>query len=139
MSRILSIVNHSYEINLESIKALKDLKQNLILSSEEDAERKKKIYQIEKQEIRKLQSKNVVRRKEAAANLGLSATSDARAGLEQALLKEKDYSVKVYLVNALTEIRQKDSLPFLIQDLLDSTKLVSDKIDLQYFRVWLSV
>jgi HEAT repeat protein len=139
LSRILSIVNHSYEINLESIKALKDLKQNLILSSEEDAERKKKIYQIEKQEIRKLQSKNVVRRKEAAANLGLSATSDARAGLEQALLKEKDYSVKVYLVNALTEIRQKDSLPFLIQDLLDSTKLVSDKIDLQYFRVWLSV
>jgi hypothetical protein len=31
---------------LESIKALKDLKQNLILSSEEDAERKKKIYQL---------------------------------------------------------------------------------------------
>jgi len=43
LSRILSIVNHSYEINLESIKALKDLKQNLILSSEEDTARKKKI------------------------------------------------------------------------------------------------
>jgi cellulose synthase/poly-beta-1,6-N-acetylglucosamine synthase-like glycosyltransferase len=128
LSRILSIVNHSYEINLESIKALKDLKQNLILSSEEDTERKKKIYQIEKQEIRKLHSKNVVRRKEAAANLGIIGDSDARVGLEQALLKEKDYSVKVYLVNALTEIRQKDSLPFLIQDLLDSTKWYRTKL-----------
>ena len=128
LARILSIINHSYEINLESLRALKDLKQNLILSAEEDAERKKKIDQIEIQEIQKLHSKNVVRRKEAAANLGIIGDIKAREGLEQALSKEKDYSVKIYLVNALTEIRKKDSLPFLIQDLLDSTKWYRTKL-----------
>ena len=134
LATILSIVHHSFKGSLESLRALKDLKQNLILERTANAEEDAKLFKFQQQEIRKLRSHRSIRRKEAVTNLGIIGGERSRLVLEQAILSEKDYSVKVYISNTLTDLHEKASIPILIESLIGShrwyrVKAISNLMD----------
>ncbi len=134
MAAILSIVHHSFKGSLESLRALKDLKQNLILEKPESFEGDAKLKKFQEQEIRKLFSLSPVRRKEAVTNLGIIGGERSRLVLEQAILTEKDFSVKVYISNTLTDMHEVSSIPVLVEALIGShrwyrTKAISNLMD----------
>ncbi len=134
MAAILSIVHRTFTNNLDSLRAMKDLKQNLKIEKVKTPKDDPQIRRFREIEIRKLDSVRTVRRKEACTNLGIIGDDQARLGLERAILKENDYSVKVYLSNTLTDIRNNSSIPVLIDALIGShrwyrTKAISNLME----------
>lgn len=123
LATIISLVNGSFSGSLESLRVIRELKQNLIL---EDAVGEQfqieKISKFEAKEIKKLQARNTIRRKEAATALGIIGSDKARLALERRLGEENDYSVKIYISNALTDIRNEASLKIMIQALIGTHK-----------------
>ncbi len=84
----------------------------------------KKSNEVKRREYKKfiqdLQSERKIKRIKAATGLGIIGDNLARRALEKAIEKEKDYSVKLYMANALSDICDKRSLPVLINTLIDS-------------------
>lgn len=122
LATILSIVNGSFMGSLESLRAIKDLRQNLILSPLSDRLQTAKIIKFEAGAIKKLNAGSKIRRKEAATSLAIIGSEKARTSLENALQSERDYSVKIYISNALTDIRREGSLDVMIKALIGTHK-----------------
>ncbi|MBF0432403.1 MAG: glycosyltransferase [Fibrobacteria bacterium] len=57
------------------------------------------------------------RRIDAAVSLGHLGSDDARIALQNRLTNEKNWLVRMYIVNALTEINHKDSIPGIVETL----------------------
>jgi len=122
LATIISLVNGSFMASLESLRVIRDLKQNLILNPIRDPFRTDRIIKFEAKEIKKLKARKKIHRKEAAAALAIFGSEKARAALEHALASENDYSVKIYISNALTDIRNEGSLDIMIKALIGTHK-----------------
>lgn len=86
---------------------------------QESIERSIPIEKFAGKSIKQLHSIIPVRRKEAAAHLGQLAGTRSRAALEKAILQEKNDSVRLYMANALADIAAPESIPVLIESLLN--------------------
>ncbi|MDD3350522.1 MAG: HEAT repeat domain-containing protein, partial [Eubacteriales bacterium] len=84
----------------------------------------------EKNLIRALRSPFKTKRIKAAVELGIIGSSEARKALEEALTREKDFPVRLYLANALTDIGVETSLPLLIESLVGSHRWYRTKVNL---------
>ena len=80
--------------------------------------------------IKRLKSFFKVRRIEAAVYLGIIASEDAREALENAMLKEKDFPVKLYMANALADIHNPRSIQALVSTLINAHKWYRNKVNL---------
>jgi len=127
LALVLSLVNHTFKGSLDNLREVKNLKENLILDQMDERFRSEDLMRVEKHEIKKLYARNRTRRKEACAYLGLIGSEIARLALEEALGNERDYSVRIYISNALTDIRHNESLDFMILALLDTHKWYREK------------
>ena len=85
---------------------------------------------LELKYVRWLRSARAVRRKEASVYLGVIGTETARTALEEALLREKNSSVKLYLANALADIKHEKSLPVLIQSLFNASRWYRSRVNM---------
>lgn len=103
-------------VELKGVKSFEDLD----VSQQEE---------ILKRNIKDLRSRNKIRRIRAAGALGVIKGEAATRTLEKALVNEKDYSVKLYMVNALSDIRDRSSLPILIESLVDSHRWYREKVN----------
>jgi len=122
LAEIISLVNGSFMGSLESLRLIKDLKQNLILNPMGERFQTDRIIKFEAREIKKLKAYKKIRRKEAATSLAIIGSEKARAAMENAIESETDYSVKVYISNALTDIRDENSLDIMIKSLIGTHK-----------------
>lgn len=127
LAMVLSLMNNTFKGSVESLREIKSIKENLILDQSRINFDHKELVKVVTHEMRKLSARSLTRRKEACAYLGLIGTEEARIALEEALAKEKDWSVKVYISNALTDIRDERSLPVMIDVLKDSHRWYRDK------------
>lgn len=127
LSFVLSLMKDQVKGTTENISQIRGLRENLILDETFIDYESPELKKVISQEIIKLNKSHLTRKKEACAYLGLIGSTDARLALEQALEKEKDYSVKIYISNALTDIRNEDSLDYMIGALLDSHKWYREK------------
>lgn len=127
LSMVLSIVHKDFKGDLKSLKDIKSIRQNIVMDKLYDGMDKKAISKIENTEKRGIRSYRKLRRKEAAVFLGLLATDNCRLILEGGLIAEKDYSVKVYISNALTDIRDPRSLDAMVNAIVGSHKWYKEK------------
>ncbi len=127
LATILSLLRKDFQGSFQTIWEVKELWQNMALQKKAAIPQTKEVRNFEEAEIRALKSLSKVRRKEAGTYLGIIGSENARKALEEALTREKDPSVKIYLSNALTEIRHADSLPVMTNALLGSHRWYRDK------------
>ncbi len=85
---------------------------------------------LEKKYARQLRSRSSIKRKEAAVCLGLIGTDSARMVLEDALLKEKSDSVKIYIANALSDIGHEESIAPLVGSLLNAHRWYRSRVNM---------
>lgn len=114
------------------LTAYYSLKQSFQLGREtEEKIRSSSIFaRAEKRYIAQLNSFSRLKRKEAASVLGVLATERARSALEERMSKEKSPSVKLYLANALSDIGNKDSLPVLVNSLLNANRWYRQRVNM---------
>jgi len=124
---ILSLINYDFKADFESLKEIRGIKQNLILEHMNENLKSKKIIKVEEQEGRNIRKKSTIVRKEASTYLGLIGSEQCREILEKALVNENDYSVKIYISNALTDIRNPESLKIMIPELINTKKWYREK------------
>jgi cellulose synthase/poly-beta-1,6-N-acetylglucosamine synthase-like glycosyltransferase len=122
LATIISLVNGSFSASMESLRIIKDLRQNLELKALSSQPRSNKVLRFESKELMKLKARSALRRKEAATALAIIGSEEARTALEHALATETDYSVKIYISNALTDIRREQSLEIMINALIGTHK-----------------
>lgn len=79
---------------------------------------------------RQIRSANRYKRMEAALKLALIANESARLTLQKALLREKDYPVKLYFANALADIKDPRCIDVLVESLLGSHRWYRDKTNM---------
>jgi len=127
LSMVISLVNNTYIGTLDSLREIRKIKQNLIIDPDNVQFQTKSILKVEKYEIRKLRFSNTTRRKAACVYLGLIGSDNSREALEKALSVEKDYSVKIYISNALADIRNPESLNYMIPALINTHKWYKEK------------
>ena len=119
---VLSLLDNRFEGNIESLRELRNLKQNLVIDQNRTAISTGKLLKVEKKELSKLFFASNIRKKEAAILLGLIGTENCRLNLEKALVQEKDYSTKIYISNAITDIFDEKSIPKMVEALLGTHK-----------------
>jgi hypothetical protein len=109
-----------------------ELKQSIRFNRLNEEKIKKSLVQVqlEKKYIRQLRSWFRIKRMEAAVYLGLLGTDNARLALEQALLKERLYPVKLYIANALADIRNEDSIPVLVASLMNAHRWYRERVNM---------
>ncbi len=127
LSLVLSLIRRRFDVTVETLREVKNLRQNLILEGMEDHLQSKEIKKVESQEIKRLNSQRIIVRKEASSNLGLVGSDRARLALESAFVIEKNSAVKLYISNALTDIRNPESLHCMIPALINMHKWYSEK------------
>ena len=127
LTTILELVNRRFKGNVSTLRALRELRQTLVLEDLEVSLQTKKLRRIRDKEIRRLQSFSRLRRKEASAYLAIIGGELARLALEKALSKEKDASVKIYISNALTDIADPRSIAVMANALIDTHRWYRDK------------
>ena len=124
---ILSLLKNEIKADFDNLKEIKGVKQNLILGDMLGIINNKKINKVEKQESKRIKRRSTLVRKEACTYLGLIGSNYCRETLEKALIKEKDVSVKIYISNALTDIRNPRSLNVMIPSILNEKKWYREK------------
>ncbi|WP_103927453.1 glycosyltransferase [Petrotoga sp. SL27] len=109
-----------------------EFQQSIKLNRQNEEKIKKTLEQVrlEKKYIRQLRSWFRIRRMEAAVYLGFLGTDNARLALEKALLKEKLYPVKLYIANALSDIKNEASLPVLVFSLFNAHRWYREKVNM---------
>lgn len=127
MSLVMNLANGSSVDSIEHFKEMRSIKDNLIVDSLQPNFDPKALKRMVARERKKLTARSLTRRKEASTYLGMIASEEARTALEQALQIEKDWSVKVYISNALTDIHNKNSLPVMIETLINSHRWYREK------------
>jgi len=73
-------------------------------------------------------SRNRYKRSEAILNLAFLPCDKSRRTLEAALVDEKYYFIKVYIVNSLIETEDYLSIPYILQTLIGSPRWYNEKI-----------
>ncbi|SHJ51912.1 glycosyltransferase [Parasporobacterium paucivorans] len=124
---ILSLINYEFKADFKSLYEIKIIKQNFILGHMNKNLQSKQILKVEKQESRNIRKRSKLARKEAATYLGIIGSDRCRKILEDAMAKEKDYSVKIYISNALTDIRNPESLKVMIPEIINTKKWYREK------------
>jgi len=124
---ILSLINYDFKADFKSLSEIRVIKQNLILEHMNENLQSKKIIKVEKQESRNIRKSSKIVRKEASTYLGLIGSNRCRETLEKALINEKDYSVKIYISNALTDIRNPESIKVMIPEIINTKKWYREK------------
>ncbi len=124
---VLSLVKSTYMSSFENLSTIKSIQQTLVIDLESAKWQEETLIKVEKKEIQKLHAYSRLRRKEAAIYLSLLRTNNCRLALEKALQEEKDYSVKIYISNAITDIHSPESLPILLKELIGSHKWYREK------------
>ena len=89
-----------------------------------------KADKIEPGLVKKIHYRNRYLRMEAALGLALIASDRSRITLERALLLEKDFPVKLFIANALAEIKDPRSLAVLIESLFGAHRWYRDKVNM---------
>lgn len=84
----------------------------------------------EKKATRKLNSRFELWRIEGATNLGIIGTDSARQTLENKLSLESNHTVKLYIVNALTDIGDERSLPALVGSLVGEYRFYRSRVNM---------
>jgi peptidoglycan-N-acetylglucosamine deacetylase len=77
---------------------------------------------------RNMRSWNVIKRSEAATDLAFLPCAESRRSLESALVNEKKYFIKVYIVSALIDTHDYASIPYILQTLIGAPRWYNDKI-----------
>lgn len=116
----MEIANY-YQIS-QSIRYDQQLKDNIAKLVD--------VGQFEKKALRGLRSGNIPRKAEAALYLGVLGTDSARRGLEAALEKETNTTLKLYMANGLTDIGNKESLTVLTNSLLSESRFYRNKVNM---------
>lgn len=123
----------SLDRGLDFFKFNKSLKVYIKLSQSIKLDKFKKFDKDSKSEYKKyikdLQSARKIKRIKAAVGLGVIGGNIARRVLEKAIENERDYSVKLYMANSLSDICDKRSIPILINTLIDSHKWYRDRVN----------
>ncbi|AFM42294.1 glycosyl transferase [Desulfosporosinus acidiphilus SJ4] len=88
------------------------------------------IFKSNRNYLQKLKSRSRIKRIEAAVFLGFMGNDAARIAMEKAILREKDYPVKLYIANALTEIADPESLPVLVSSLKNSHRWYRERVNM---------
>lgn len=83
-----------------------------------------------KKHFRNLHSVFRLKRIEAVVGLGQIGTEKVRIALEAALIKERNYPVRLYIVNALSDIGDERSIPVLVESLLGAHRWYKDKVNM---------
>ncbi len=79
---------------------------------------------------RRMRYRSRYQRMEAALGLALIGGEKARAALEQALATEKDFPVKLFIANALADIRDPRSLGAMVESLLGAHRWYREKVNM---------
>lgn len=82
------------------------------------------------QNQKKLKSIFRLKRIKSAVNLGTIGTQEARKALENALVKERNVAVRLYIANALSDIHDEGSIQVLVESLLNSKRWYRDKVNM---------
>lgn len=127
LALVLQLVKKNFKGRIESLRDIKIIQQTLAVDMTQTNWDLAEVSKVEGREIKRLNARFAVDRKEAAALLALLKTENARLALENALMKEKDSSVKIYISNALTDIYNPASLPVMIDELIGSHKWYREK------------
>jgi len=77
---------------------------------------------------RNLSSRNRFKRIEAASYLSNIPTQATREALKRAVKREKNHLVKIYVTNALLNLREISAIPDIVDTLLDSPEWYQDKM-----------
>lgn len=93
----------------------------------ENQTKRKKIF---KKYVRRLSSSRSYRRAEASIILGKLSTKEAKQALEKAIVYEKNYPVKLYMANALSDIGEVSSIPVLVNSLIGAHRWYRDKVNM---------
>ncbi|WP_303868442.1 glycosyltransferase family 2 protein [Acetobacterium wieringae] len=88
------------------------------------------VGQFEKKALRGLRSGSIPRKAEAALYLGVLGTDRARWALEDALKKETNSTLKLYIANGLTDIGNPESLAVLTNSLLSESRFYRNKVNM---------
>ncbi len=88
------------------------------------------LQSFERTQIHRIASRNRFVRMNAARYLSSIGTDDARKAIEKALLKEKHFPTKLYLANALSDIKDPRSLYVLVQSLYGSHYWYRHKVNM---------
>ncbi|HWP69082.1 MAG TPA: HEAT repeat domain-containing protein, partial [Rectinemataceae bacterium] len=89
-----------------------------------------KAEKIEPKLAKRIRSRSRYARMEAALGLALIADDRARTTLESALGAEKDFPVKLFIANALADIKDPRSLDVLTKSLLGAHRWYRDKVNM---------
>lgn len=106
----------------QSVRYDQQLKENIAALVDIDS--------FEKKAFKGLKSHNITKKAEAALYLGVLGTKKARLALEESLKKETNSTLKLYIANSLTDICNKDSLPVLVNSLLNESRFYRNKVNL---------
>lgn len=117
---IRKVKGKSIDKVLASLSTYFRIKQYIQLEGDLKAEYAKDIdfAKWEKKATKKFNSRFELWRIEGATNLGIIGTDSARETLEEKLSVEDNHSVKLYIVNALTDIGDERSIPSLVGSLI---------------------
>ena len=109
-----------------------DMKQSILLdqSRQENIKDLVNIANYEKKQIKRIKSISQVNRMAAAVQLGLLASDTARLALENRILQEPSYPVRLYIANALADIGNQESIHILVESLNTSHSWYSDKVNI---------
>lgn len=88
------------------------------------------VQYFERKQIHRITSPNRFVRMSAARYLSSIDTDNARKAIEKALMKEKHFPTKLYLANALSDIKDSRSLYVLIQSLYGSHYWYRNKVNM---------
>jgi len=128
LSTVMAVLNNTFQGNLKTLREIKDVKQFLLVDGPKKNLTISQLSHLRQSEMRRLHSPNRTKRKEAATYLGIIGDELAREALERALGEEKDFSVKIYISNALTDIGADASLGAMIESLPGAHRWYRDKV-----------
>jgi len=109
-----------------------EMKQSIQFSTSEiiNIQGSASITKVEKRYLRQLKSIFKASRIEAAVYLGVLGTENARLGLEACIIAEKNYPVKLYIANALSDINNEKSIPVLISTLINAHRWYRNRVNM---------
>ena len=107
------------------------MRQSILLNETKSRSFQRSILvKVKKKYEKGLYSKKKLVRMETAVQMGILASESDRTSLETAILNENDFSVKIYIANALADIGDKRSIPALVASLIASHRWYRDKVNM---------
>ena len=116
----------------KSIESYVHFQQHAILGDEERRLLEKNVIKkaSEKKAIKRLKSFSKIKRIQASTELAIIKSEKGRIALEKSLLEERDFPVKLYFANALSDVGDKRSLPALVESLINAHYWYRNKVNM---------